>query len=94
MTRSGRSRGLMETPSSKIMTVDVREDIRQGREPFEKIMAAVDRLEPDETLLLINSFEPRPLYRVMVRNGFTHWAEQTADGDWKIYFRRDTDRLP
>jgi uncharacterized protein (DUF2249 family) len=57
-------------------------------------MAAVDRLQPDETLLLINSFEPRPLYRVMVRNGFTHWAEQTADGDWKIYFRRDADRLP
>jgi uncharacterized protein (DUF2249 family) len=84
----------METPSSRIVTVDVREDIRQGREPFEKIMAAVDRLEPDETLLLINSFEPRPLSRVMVRNGFTHWAEQTADGDWKIYFRRDADRLP
>jgi uncharacterized protein (DUF2249 family) len=85
---------VMETPSSRIVTVDVREDIRQGREPFEKIMAAVDRLQPDETLLLINSFEPRPLYRVMVRNGFTHWAEQTADGDWKIYFRRDADRLP
>jgi len=84
----------METPSSKIVTVDVREDIRQGREPFEKIMAAVDRLEPGETLLLINSFEPRPLYRVMVRNGFTHRAEQTADGDWNIYFRRDADRLP
>lgn len=79
----------METPSSKIVTVDVREDIRQGREPFEKIMAAVIQLQPDETLLLINSFEPLPLYRVMVRNGFTHWAEQTADGDWKVYFRRD-----
>ena len=94
MTRSGRSRELMETPSSKIVTLDVREDIRQGREPFEKIMAAIDQLQPDETLLLINSFEPRPLYRVMVRNGFTHWAEQTADGDWKIYFRRETGRIP
>lgn len=94
MTRSGRSRELMETPNSKIVTVDVREDIRQGREPFAKIMAAVDRLEPDETLLLINSFEPRPLYRVMAQNGFTHWAEQTADGTWKVYFRRDADRLP
>ena len=62
----------METSDEKIVTLDVREDIRQGREPFEKIMAAVDRLEPDETLLLINSFEPRPLYRVMVRNGFSH----------------------
>jgi len=77
-----------ETSGDKIVTVDVREDIRAGREPFQKIMAAVQRLQPDETLLLINCFEPRPLYRVMAQNGFSHWAEQTADGDWKVYFRR------
>jgi uncharacterized protein (DUF2249 family) len=91
MTRSGGQEGDGRKQQDR--------DRRCGRisakgEAFEKIMAAVDRLQPDETLLLINSFEPRPLYRVMVRNGFTHWAEQTADGDWKIYFRRDADRLP
>lgn len=84
---------MMEPPSSKTVTVDVREDIRQGREPFRKIMAAVDRLRPDETLLLIVSFEPLPLYRVMAQNGFSHWAEHTADGDWKVYFRREVERL-
>ncbi len=84
----------VEGSGEKIVTVDVREDIRAGREPFRKIMAAVQRLRPDQTLLLINSFEPRPLYRVMAQNGFTHWAEQTADGDWKIYFRREGERLP
>ncbi|HZY30253.1 MAG TPA: DUF2249 domain-containing protein [Candidatus Methylomirabilis sp.] len=93
MTRSGRSGELMETPSSKIVTVDVREDIRQGREPFEKIMAAVDQLQPDEALLLINSFEPRPLYRVMAQSGFTHCTEQTAAGDWKVYFRREAGHI-
>jgi hypothetical protein len=41
----------MERPGEKIVTVDVREDIRQGREPFQKIMAAVERLQPDQTLL-------------------------------------------
>ena len=82
----------MERPGEIIVTVDVREDIRAGREPFQKIMAAVDRLQPDETLLLIVSFEPLPLYRVMAQNGFTHWAEQTADGDWKVYFRREGHR--
>jgi uncharacterized protein (DUF2249 family) len=82
----------MERPGEKIVTVDVREDISQGREPFEKIMAAVERLQPDQTLLLINCFEPRPLYRVMAQNGFTHWAERTAEGDWKIYFRREGER--
>ena len=79
---------VMETPEHTTVTVDVREDIRQGREPFDRIMAAVSQLEPGDTLLLINSFEPLPLYRVMEQNGFTHWAERTADGAWKIYFRR------
>ena len=83
---------MMETPSSKIVTIDVRKDIRQGREPFGKIMAAVDRLQSDETLLLIVGFEPLPLYRVMAQNGFTHWAERTAAGDWNVYFRREGER--
>ncbi len=84
----------MGTPDHKTVTLDVREDIRQGREPFEKIMAAVAQLGPGDTLLLINSFEPLPLYRVMAQNGFAHWTERTADGDWKVYFRREAGRLP
>ena len=83
----------MNTPGDKTVTLDVREDIRQGREPFERIMAAAGTLQPDDTLLLINSFEPLPLYRVMAQNGFTHWAERTAEGDWKVYFRREAGRV-
>jgi uncharacterized protein (DUF2249 family) len=92
MTRAGGEDITVNAPDTKIVTVDVREDIRQGREPFDRIMAAVSQLEPGDTLLLINSFEPLPLYRVMVQNGFTHWAERTADGAWKIYFRRGAGR--
>jgi uncharacterized protein (DUF2249 family) len=84
----------MKAPANRTVTIDVREDIRQGREPFERIMAAVGRLEPGETLLLINSFEPLPLYRVMEQNGFTHSAERTADGAWKVYFRREVEGVP
>ncbi len=84
----------MKAPSNRTVTVDVREDIRQGREPFDRIMAAVSQLEPGDTLLLINSFEPLPLYRVMAQNGFSHWADRTADGDWKVYFRREAGRVP
>ena len=92
MSRAGGEDIAVNLPGNKIVTVDVREDIRRGREPFEKIMAAVNELGPGETLLLINSFEPLPLYRVMAQNGFSHWAEQTADVDWKIYFRRGPGR--
>ena len=83
----------MNATCHKTVAVDVREDIRLGREPFERIMAAVAQLEPGDTLLLINSFEPLPLYRVMAQNGFTHWAERMADCVWKIYFRREVGRV-
>jgi uncharacterized protein (DUF2249 family) len=95
MTRGGHIEEMSaEETREEFVTVDVREDIRHGREPFSKIMDAVENLKPGETLLLINSFEPRPLYRVMANLGFSHWSEETATGDWKIYFRREPDRGP
>ena len=83
----------MTSPNNNILTVDVREDIRQGKEPCEKIMAAAARLEPGDTLLLINSFEPLPLYNAMEQKGFSHRTERTGDGNWKIYFRREGGRI-
>ena len=44
-------------------TLDVREDIRAGREPFSKIVAAVAGLSSEENLLIIAPFEPVPLFR-------------------------------
>jgi uncharacterized protein (DUF2249 family) len=69
--------------------LDVREDIRAGREPFARIMAAVRALAADEALVLRVPFEPRPLYRVLGRQGFTHRAECRAPDDWWVWFRRE-----
>jgi len=41
--------------------LDVREDIRLGREPFSRIMSAVAELGPDQVLVLGARFEPVPL---------------------------------
>lgn len=71
-----------------IVTVDVREDIRAGREPFARIMAAVDALQDGQSLTLINVFEPVPLYGVMAEKGYEHETTRTADGDWEIRFYR------
>lgn len=67
---------------------DVREDLRQGREPFSKIMAAVSSLGPEDELQLLAIFEPAPLYGVLGKLGLAHRAEQTPDGDWKVTFYR------
>ena len=68
--------------------VDVREDIRQGKEPFQKIMQAVQSVPPGGRLVLLNIFEPVPLYGVLGGKGFTHTTERTPEGDWKITFTR------
>jgi uncharacterized protein (DUF2249 family) len=70
------------------LVLDVREDIAAGREPFGKIMAAVKSLAPAQPLVLVNSFEPVPLYGVLEQQGFAHQAERAADGAWRVTFTR------
>ena len=72
--------------SGKVTTVDVRDDIRNGQEPFRKIMSAVAQLQPGEQLLLIAPFEPVPLYHVLASKGFEHRAQKTQTGDWVVLF--------
>ena len=81
-------RYLTPVMSHKVVTLDVREDIRRGREPFAKIMQAVAALKANEGLLLLAPFEPKPLYSVLGQQGFAHEARQTAAGDWEIRFTR------
>ena len=66
--------------------LDVRADIREGREPFARIMAAVRALGAGEALALRAPFEPAPLYDVLGRRGFAHWTERLAADDWRVWF--------
>lgn len=68
--------------------LDVREDIRQGREPFSRIMTAVAGLGADQQLRLIAPFEPVPLFHVLARQGFQHTARANESGDWEVLFTR------
>jgi uncharacterized protein (DUF2249 family) len=74
--------------SQTTIRLDVREDIRNGREPFGKIMQAVARLKDSEQLLLIAPFEPAPLYAILAQQGFSHQAKPTPSGDWEVLFTR------
>lgn len=79
---------------NKTITVDVRDDIRNGREPFSKIMSAVRELPPGQKLLLIAPFEPVPLFGVLARQGFAHDAREAGNGDWEVLFTRDGRQEP
>jgi uncharacterized protein (DUF2249 family) len=80
--------------SNKTITVDVRDDIRSGREPFSKIMNAAAAMQAGESLLVIAPFEPVPLFRVLEKQGFFHTGHATTSGDWEILFTRQPGATP
>src|SRR6185436_12201017 len=77
-----------------IVTLDVRGDIRAGREPFGRIMETVSRLKAGERLRLFVPFEPVPLFGVLAQQGFSHEARQMDSGDWEVIFSRSPGAAP
>lgn len=73
---------------NETVTVDVRDEIRNGREPFSKIMGAVRELVPGQKLRLIAPFEPVPLFGVLKKQGFAHESREIGSGHWEVLFTR------
>jgi uncharacterized protein (DUF2249 family) len=89
-----RPKALEAVPPARRVSLDVREAIRRGEEPFGPIMAAIAGLGPDQILVLHAPFEPIPLYRVLGKRGFAHWTERHADDDWSVWFYRGEPTAP
>src|SRR5262245_4707913 len=87
-SKIARSGQVLNPMKPNTVTVDVRDHIRNGLEPFSKIMRAIAALRPDDQLLVIAPFEPVPLYRVMEKHGFQHTTRQSAPDTWEVLFTR------
>jgi uncharacterized protein (DUF2249 family) len=74
------------TPAQR--SLDVREILRQGGEPFAGIMTVAHATAPGESFELRVLFEPKPLFGVLGGQGFEHWSERLADDDWRVIFHR------
>lgn len=72
-----------------VVNLDVREDIRRGREPFSRIMQAVASLKPGDDLCLLAPFEPAPLFKVLAQQGFSHRSTPLENGDFEVVFSRE-----
>ncbi len=72
------------------ITLDVREDVRTGREPFPRIMEAVGRLRDGDTLRVIAPFEPRPLISLLTTQGFETEVTALPEGDFEVMFTTPT----
>ncbi|MFC5269769.1 DUF2249 domain-containing protein [Adhaeribacter terreus] len=59
----------------KVVKLDVREDLATGNDPFNLIMDALDKLEANQALLIINTFEPTPLFSIVAKRGFSNYVK-------------------
>ena len=76
--------------SEKIVSLDVRAGLRVGIDPFSEIMAAVKILADDETLQIINTFEPIPLINKLKSMGYQSWTERPEAGVIHTFFKKET----
>lgn len=74
---------------ARIIEADVRDDLRNGREPFQRIMSARAEVPDWGAFVVRATFEPAPLYRVMGKAGWAHHTECLAPDDWRVWFYRD-----
>ncbi len=70
-----------------LVTLDVRPTIESGEDPFNIIMKAVKVLKDDETLKIINSFEPIPLIRKLQSKGYESWTVRPENGIVQTFFK-------
>ncbi|MEN8186206.1 MAG: DUF2249 domain-containing protein [Bacteroidota bacterium] len=70
-------------------TLDVRPTLDSGVDPFNIIMEEVEKLKDDETLQIINSFEPIPLIRKLERKGYESWTKRPNEREVHTFFRKN-----
>ncbi len=73
-------------PQTEPFVLDVRPILARGQDPFTAIMAAKERLDPEQSLRLIAPFEPQPLFEVFAADGYTVCSQRVADDEWHIVF--------
>ncbi len=72
---------------SKVVELDVREELKNKQEPFQKIMQAIEGLDSaGDTFILHAIFKPTPLLGVFSSKGFSNEVEEIAEDHWKITF--------
>ena len=72
--------------TADLSTLDVRDILKAGGEPFSQIMQAVEALTPGQGLRLLATFKPVPLFGVMAQRGFGHREREIGGGDWEVIF--------
>lgn len=73
-----------------VVSLDVRPILEEGTDPFKAIMGAIKTLKLEETLEIINSFEPIPLIHKLKEKGYESWTKRSKEGVVFTYFKKLT----
>lgn len=71
-----------------IVTLDVRPILSGGVDPFDEIMKTIKGMKEDETLLIINTFEPVPLLNILQKRGYIYQTERPEPGVVHCYLQK------
>ncbi len=72
--------------SEKVVVMDVRSVLDEGKDPFNMILKKVNQLEPHQVLKLVNTFEPVPLIQILGKKGFETYTEFESEQLVNTYF--------
>ncbi len=73
---------------SNIIELDVRPILKGGVDPFETIMSKLKEMKDDQTLLVINTFEPVPLLNLIKNKGYEYEVERPDPGVVHAYLKK------
>lgn len=71
--------------------LDVRQDIKDGKDPLKMIMAVVKKLPANKALRIINTFEPTPLINVLEKKGYEAYVKEVSAEQVDTFFMLKSD---
>jgi len=76
--------------AGKIKSIDVRSSLQNGNDPFKFIMGSIETLPEGFALEVLNTFEPTPLIKILIKKGYASLV--LTEGDVvKTYFLKVND---
>jgi len=76
---------------TNVIEFDVRPILDGGVDPFEAIMGKLGEMNDNQTLLIINSFEPVPLLNILKTKGYDYEVERPDQGVVHTYLKKIID---
>ncbi|HWR33120.1 MAG TPA: DUF2249 domain-containing protein [Chitinophagaceae bacterium] len=76
----------------QIVKLDVRPVIEAGKDPLDRILVEIKKLQPGQALVIINTFKPEPLILLLGKQGFLSHTEVINDNLVQTYFIKEHDK--